>query len=136
MKNILSIISLFLLLSSCSKNKTAVNSHCSNASLIGKWEWVKSSGGFLGQVMTPSSTNKTIFLEITPDRFKIIENGVPVSNDTYTIQSKQSMFGGVQKDMIVFGQDAGINKSFIVNETQLLLSDECYDCYISQYIRK
>lgn len=52
------LISLFLL------NSCRGNDDLDTKNLVGNWEWVSSSGGISGQTETPTSTGKTITLNL------------------------------------------------------------------------
>lgn len=141
MKNLFLLLAVLCLFSSCSKDDESAkddisaNKENSPSTLTGKWEWTESSGGIAGLTYTPISTNKTVILEISNDRIKFIENGETRSDRAYTIQSKKSIYGE-QKEMIVYEQNSEILQSFEIKGTELLLHDECFDCFTHNYIRK
>ena len=77
MKNTIFICVLLIFATiSCSKSSTEeLNGNITNAKLLGKWEWIESKGGLSGNsIITPNSTNKTVYLEITNDKIKRFEN--------------------------------------------------------------
>lgn len=127
-KSIAIVFSILCLFCSCTKD--------SNGSLIGKWEWVKSSGGISGRLQTPASTGKNVYLEISSNRIKSYENGNLVLDYGYSIQTKKSILDKVEKQMIVPTQNCCISHSFIVAGTTLYLNEECFDCYGSVYLRR
>lgn len=115
--------------SACERNPDSPASE----KLMGKWNWVKSSGGINGKVQTPASTGKNVVLEFSASKIKIYENGILQSERSYTIQTKNSITGG-QKEMLVY-EPFRPDQTFVIENQQLFLSDECADCYQSEYQR-
>lgn len=128
MKKIIFLI-LISFLFSCERNSENSNSE----NLIAKWNWIKSSGGIDGKVETPSSTGKNIMLEFSQNKVKVYENGILKSEKNYNIQIKNSIMGG-QKQMLIYDPYQP-DQSFLIENNKLFLSDECYDCYQSEYIK-
>ena len=139
MKNT-SFIILFLIYAtfSCSKNSSGNETvDDSKSALYGKWEWIESKGGISGNnLITPNSSNKTVYLEITNNKIMRFENGVVTATISYTIESKRSIFTGVLAQMIVYNQDSQVQQSFEISNNNLKLNDECPDCFKHFYIRK
>lgn len=129
MKKIIFLI-LISFLFSCERNSENSNSE----NLIAKWNWIKSSGGIDGKVETPSSTGKNIMLEFSQNKVKVYENGILKSEKNYNIQIKNSIMGG-QKQMLIYDPYQP-DQSFLIENNKLFLSDECYDCYQSEYIKQ
>jgi hypothetical protein len=128
------IICLFLITSafiSCSID----NMPSQNSTLQGKWNWIITTGGIDGDTTTPQSTGKSIKLEITNTKIKESVNGVVVYESNYSIVISNSIYGGKQK-IISYGNSP--KKSFYLtnSNTQLILKDECYDCYQKTYIKE
>jgi hypothetical protein len=116
---------------SCSNNSESI---INQKSIIGKWVWTKSSGGISGGTLTPSSSGKSIVIEISNLEVKILENGNVSSNNPYVIETKESIFGG-QRQMMVYALGKP-SQSFSVVGDKLFLNDECYDCYQSEYVKQ
>jgi hypothetical protein len=131
MKKILIYGALIFTFFSCSTNSESI---IKQKSIIGKWVWIKSSGGISGETLTPSSTGKSIVIEISNLEVKILENGNVSSNNPYAIVTKESVFGG-QRQMIVYTLGKP-SQSFSVVGDKLFLNDECYDCYQSEYVKQ
>ena len=121
---------LISFLISCERNSENPNYEY----LIAKWNWVKSSGGINGTVETPASTGKNIVLEISQNKLKVYENGVLKTEKNYSIQTKNSILGG-QKQMIVYDPYQP-DQSFSIENNKLFLSDECNDCFQSEYTKQ
>ena len=113
-----------LLLLSCNSDESAENL------LNGKWNWVSSSGGIVGKTMTPASENKTIVLEFYNSIMTKYENGNLVSEDPFSVETRESIMGGERKMIIIDNSEA---QSFEIIGEKLYLSDECYDCYQYEY---
>jgi hypothetical protein len=131
MKNlILLLVTLFL--ASCNNDSKIEK----NNSVVGKWKWIESSGGIDGRVENPTTTGKSIVLEFTESTIKTYENGLLKSEGNYKIQLQNSILGG-QKEMIITGTAPNESKrSYEIESNNLYLSDECYDCFQSKYIKQ
>ena len=130
MKHLLILLISVLFLNSCDRN----NDNTNNDNLIAKWDWVQSTGSISGTDQTPNSTGINRVLEISKNTVKVYENGVLKAEKNYTIQTKNSIYGG-EKQMIVYGPNQS-DQSFLVEGNKLYLNDECYDCYKQYYIKK
>ncbi|WP_166923593.1 hypothetical protein [Flavobacterium poyangense] len=112
-------------------NKTNNTEHTTDTQLIGKWNWIKASGGFVGHVLTPESENKKVVLEFCNCVIKHYENGKLVSEFPYSIEVKKSMRYGDLRKMIIGYPPANI--VFEIKNNKLYLFDECTDCYQHEY---
>lgn len=121
---------LIFILVSCSTSESTIIAN----SIVGKWDWVQSSGGITGETITPSSTNKSMSVEILKSEVKTYENGNLTATESYSIQTKESIFGG-KKPMLVY-LSGKPSQSFSMEGAKLFLSDECYDCYQSEYVKQ
>ncbi|WP_367755929.1 hypothetical protein [Flavobacterium sp. WC2430] len=130
MKIPLIYFALIFTLFSCSTSESTMVAN----SIVGKWDWVQSSGGITGETTTPSSTNKSMSVEISKSEVKTYENGNLTTTESYSIQAKESIFGG-KKPMLVY-LSGKPSQSFSVEGAKLFLSDECYDCYQIEYVKQ
>jgi hypothetical protein len=132
MKNCL-LLFVFMLLASCSSESPETSS---KKTLQGKWEWTGSSGGIAGTTSTPASTNQNIYIEFSDTTYKTYINGKLSSEKPYTIKIQESIFGD-KRPMIVSTdpQKYFVAMSFEIKENTLFLSEECYDCFGSGYVR-
>lgn len=129
MKKFLAFSLVIFSLMSCS-----ATSDSSTSVIIGKWDWVQSSGGIIGATTTPKSTNKTMSIDISKSEIKWYENGNLTATDAYSIQTKESILGGKQQ-MLVYSSGRP-SQSFSVDGNKLFMSDECNDCYRSEYVKQ
>jgi len=132
MKNVL-LLFLFVLLASCSSENSNVTA---SKKLEGKWNWIQSTGGIAGTTNTPQSSNQVIYIEFSGNSFKKYINGKLSADHTFIIKTDKSIFGG-ERQMIV--NDNPITyfppMSYEIDGNKLSLSEECYDCFGSQYER-
>ncbi len=136
MKNIFLILTVLCLFSFSSKDDGSSNKENSQNTLIGKWEWTKSTGFKFGGEDTPMSSHKIITLEISNDRIKFVENGQTIFDKSYTIQLQEPLFGKGPKEMIIYEQDSEPRQSFEIKGSELILRDQCFDCLTRHYIKK
>lgn len=110
--------------------------------LVGKWNWIESSGGFGGGVLTPKSEAYTIHIEFTKKNiFKSYKDGVfnmqsnlkfNIGKSIYTAEPTTiiSYYRGKEKDMSM------MNDSFeFKGKDTLILKQECHDCYTRTFVR-
>ncbi len=110
--------------------------------LLGEWEWVESSGGINGEVITPSTKgfNKTIEYK-EKGVFKVYKDNKKTTEHLFTIEKGPSIYSSEEEYQINYYKKLkkigiiGHHFSFVGNDT-LLLSDECMDCYSHVYARK
>ncbi len=146
MKNGLLLIFVLLLfstmtLSSCRKKIDIPNGKCER--LFGTWEWVYSSGGFAGGILTPSSENYTKTVSYTNKGiYKMSKNGKKKTKYTYSFQLGETIFYGEEEYLIKYA-GAALSKKEILSDSfyfngqdTLVLRDECFDCYSHVYVRK
>ncbi|MCD0465719.1 hypothetical protein [Flavobacterium sp. ENC] len=121
---------VFFQLLSCSSSSTTGAS--SENSLNGKWNWVSSTGGFIGSTLTPASEKKTMTIEISNSAIKRYENGKLLSENTFEIKTQNSIYGDNKKMIVIEDRPS---QSFEIKDNKLFLNDECHDCYQSEYVR-
>jgi len=128
---ILTFLSIALLFMSCS----ILSSNSHSPQIVGQWEWVRSSGGIMGETKTPDSTG-------VPERhlnFNVDQSFSFYRADTL-VQKGRFSLNEKGEDLIIsyhtadnhFFMDQRL--TFQGNDT-LILADECYDCYINMYVR-
>ncbi|WP_319479392.1 hypothetical protein [uncultured Draconibacterium sp.] len=128
-KFFLLVISFVLVLTSCSDETIPPKD------LIGNWNWIISSGGIAGTTYTPEITGETIVLEFTSDSmYKQYRNDSLIANCEFSIIQSESIYNHEITNMIEC--DCSLIRSFSFNaDGNLILADEVYDGFISQYER-
>ena len=140
MKKLICILTLTLGIISCDSDD---DSRIDNSDLVGKWNWTITAGGLIYFEETPDTTGKTIHLTLTDNYdFSITENGNEISNGTYELTLKKSIYSGEMERFIklltIDQQYVGFVKNGIVNVHQnenLEISDNNYDGIGSGFIK-
>ena len=128
-KKMLFLILIVLLAINCSSDDDGEI----NQTLIGKWNWVKSTGGIAGSTYTPESTGENIKLIISSDSIKRYKNGDLLSKVKYTIELRD--IDGESRELIV-PEPLGITQFFELNKNKLTLIDYCNDCFVNDYVKE
>jgi len=102
----------------------------SESEIIGKWEWISSSGGIGGWTYTPISEGYNQSIVFTSD-WKYIKFVKDTLNEEtqYSISIGSSIFSATPIDIITY-EDTSIEQAilYLKNDT-LQLGDNCYDCF-------
>ncbi|MBW7839603.1 MAG: hypothetical protein H3C36_08200 [Chitinophagaceae bacterium] len=131
--HILFLVLVTLVLTSCEKDQVGT----AHQTLIGKWEWTRSVGGFAGQILTPANTGVNRSMEISRNKIKYFANDTLVSETGYELKMMYSnMVGRDEKVLMLVLKNGYVNQRVKVSKDRLLLSDECYDCYETEYVKK
>ena len=113
--------------------------------LIGTWVWKESSGGFTGQLTTPSTAGYIKTIKFKKNGiYKIYKNGKLNGKMRFTLAHGTSIYkkGKVSiikyKDIRYF-----VNTNDLITESYefggedtLIISEECYDCFTHIFIRQ
>ncbi|HLG35787.1 MAG TPA: hypothetical protein VI757_12970 [Bacteroidia bacterium] len=135
-------LSFILLAQTCSKEITLPDSELKK--IFGKWEWIETSGGFAGKIMTPAKTGTTDEIEFsTQGIFQEFKNGKLQDKKRFSITKDKSILKGDSAYIISFSSiDSSFRRaiqkqsvSFTGSDT-LLLNEECFDCFSSIWVRK
>jgi len=120
-----------LILPGCKKTDDSSYSMISNM-----WEWIESSGGIGGVVQTPQSQGYTQSIDFDEQGIytKYRDNSV-VKSGTYTIIRAESELDGNVYDMVVFDDGTQPQAITLVTDNDLILREECYDCFTHVYRR-
>ena len=140
MKKLICLFILTLGIISCSsENNTEIN----NTDLIGKWNWTNTDGGIGFHIHeTPETTGKVIHLILMENfKYSITENGKEVSNGTYKLTMKNSIYSGKMENFIQLTENQqqigiitnGIIKTYETNK--LDISDNNYDGIGSTFLK-
>ena len=128
MKKIICILLIAFTICSCSSDDDQSNS----LNLVGTWEWLRSSGGIIGETTTPESTGNTMRIEITNTIIRRYINNDLISERTYSIEVRETMSGEL-REMLIEAND--LRQIISVESNVLTLTGDCNDCFISEYSR-
>ena len=133
MKKLFFLIAIVLL---CSCNNDDKN-NSSQTQLKGKWSLRNISGGI--NAMSLPKPEQQITIEFGDNILKTYNNGTLTNTQTFSYQTKKSIFGGIKKMIAVqnnlIANDIPKLQSFEIKGDKLHLKDECYDCYTYEYAR-
>lgn len=104
-------------------------------SIIGSWRWIRSVGGFAGQILTPDSVGYSLQYDFQEDStLTIYKNGQPETQSSFSVKT-ETVWAGVSVQTL-YMENEPIRRviSFSAPDT-LVLIDDCMDCYISTYIK-
>lgn len=103
--------------------------------LLGTYNWQETAGGISGKVENAENTSKIPALVITKDSIKEYENGILMGARAYRLKTQKSIRTGKNERMIIY-EDGSIPHSFELQGPELILYEECYDCYEYRYIKQ
>lgn len=129
MKKIISILTIVLLLTSCSSDVVMPQDE-----LVGKWKWIQSSGGIDGRTETPETEGYEQSIEFTSKSIKRYRDGQLLTENTYTIILDNSILSQEKVEIIVYENEW--KQSYSTDGNFLYLVDECLDCFASKYSRE
>lgn len=139
MKKLIYLFVLTFGIISCSSDD---ETEISNSDFVGIWNWTGTSGGLIYFEETPETTGKTIHLTLMDNYdFSITENGNEISNGTYELTLKKSIYSGETEKFIQFPENQqytgivnrGIIKTYETNK--LDISDNNPDGIGSGFIK-
>lgn len=102
--------------------------------LSGNWKWTGSTGGVAGTTETPESTGDQRHLEISRDSIKRFLNDSLIFSTSYTIEIRESILYNEPREMMISNSD--IQQIVDLKENNLILTDDCFDCYINSYVKE
>lgn len=127
------LFALAIILASCS----IVDQESDQSGLTGQWEWIRSSGGFGGEVITPDSPGEAarqLFIQ-SDNTFTYLRADTVVRTGKYSLRlKKDEVFISYQTQNDAFSIDQKVK--LFGNGDTLVLTDECFDCYTNMYVRK
>jgi len=130
MKNIFLFLVFIGIFSSCSNDDDSQIS----PKIIGKWIWIESSGGIAGSAETPEATGNQITIEFSRENYRKYINGVLDVEMSYKIEKGKSIRKTEDTDVIIYENEW--KQSFELIDNELMLYDECYDCFQYEYIKE
>lgn len=120
------LLILFVSITGCDKEELP-----NQIQILGKWEWVKSEGGFGGWTITPESEGYTEYLEIDNTTYRKYVNDSLVFQSKYTYRS-DTLYGIPEYIDFENGGAFGVN----VSKNTLQFEEFCDDCYVHYYKKK
>lgn len=126
MKKHILLIGIALATLGCSNNDES-----QSPTLSGNYIWLESSGGVDGRTETPATTGNTKEIIISNGSIKQYLNSALVSEQSFVIETMESEFFGGEREMIIY--ENGFKQSILWDGNQLILEDECNDCYLNKY---
>ena len=98
----------------------------------GNWLWKSSTGGIDGRTDTPESTNKTMVVRFTSNKYELFVNDELEKEMNFVVEEGSSIYTLDQVYLIHY--EDGSKQSFEIKDNELILKDECHDCFQSIYI--
>ncbi|MDP4290725.1 MAG: hypothetical protein Q8908_06560 [Bacteroidota bacterium] len=108
--------------------------HSMNTGLVGRWEWVSTTGGLAGVHQTPQTLGYTYWVEFTKDSLYRVydKNRILVSSNPYSLFKEISIFDNKEHEMIK--ADNLIRSSFVVRNDTLFLRQEVMDGFDEVFV--
>lgn len=141
---ILAIAAFSFLAMTCRKN-IAIPKNTDFEKLFGSWNWVQSSGGFAGQIITPTTEGYSQTVEFKKNGVYIrYKNGKRTDKMQFTLTEGSSIYTTGLAHLIKYKNTGPIDKDnthmtqsvTFGGQDTLFLRDECYDCYTTIYIKR
>ena len=129
MKTKLFLITIALVTLGCSNDDINLTA----ADLVGEWTWVQSTGGLVGALQTPETIGAERSLIFTATTLQSFEDGVLVSEMSYSLQTLESVIFNEPREMLV--SDLNFRNIIELNGQELTLTGDCNDCVTSTYIK-
>ena len=108
--------------------------------LFGEWQWVESTGGISGEIITPNSEGYEMTYTYTKKGIhKYYKGDVEQFRVEYELIEKINPFTGKDGYMINYLSDGDTylpDQYLVLNGDELMLYDECTDCYTLMFSRK
>lgn len=133
MKKILTILLFSMLVSACSVNSSPQVPYLSHDELLGEWKLVRSSGGISGNITEYGEDDERYVIEFRESDFLSSKNGKELKRAKYEIVLGESIRSTEEIPLIVY--ETGEKQSFEFRNANLILFDECHDCFQNEYMR-
>lgn len=128
----MTILLVGIFFSGCSLDDTAEMHSMSNENLLGKWKLIKTSGGFGGNITEFDENDDSFVVEFQKDDFIRSKDGKELGRAKYRIIMGKSIRSTEDIPLIIY--ETGRKQSFEFRNGNLILFDECYDCFQNEYI--
>lgn len=103
--------------------------------ILGRWDWVESSGGIAGVTQTPASTGHSMLLQFLPvGQVRLFEDGALVRTVTYSaLEDASGDFVDVAYNPPLMGFAS--QTATFPTDGELVLTDPCCDGFTYRYVR-
>ncbi|TBW28519.1 hypothetical protein [Gramella sp. KN1008] len=133
MRNFIGILLFSIIISSCSINSGPEIKNLSEEELLGSWRLIKISGGFEGTTTEYDENDDKFVIEFRKEDFISSKNGKELEKTKYRIIMGKSIRTTEDVPLIIY--ETGKKQSFEFRNGNLILFDECYDCFQNEYVR-
>jgi len=135
MKRCFCVLILSFIVLSCHNEPTSVDSSQA-ITLFGKWQWIASSGGLVGQIVTPLPNIRVIQTYTYDGIFSQSWNDTVQISSHFIIKRQKTIYSIDSLNVIVY-QDSRLAKEVVVYlaADTLVLGDNFYDGFSSVYKR-
>jgi hypothetical protein len=123
-------IPLYLLFSSCDEPAPT-----DEATLIGKWQWLETTGGIDGVVITPETSGKTESLVFSNDSLRIYQNDTLAGSFHYSTELESTIFSEEPMTVLRIPSFSSEPEVIIIKVDTLRLADNFVDGMIKTYLK-
>lgn len=132
------VVLLLLAVGGITGSCSSFTPHDKETGLIGTWQWVSSTGGFVGETVTPDSSGYSDYrISFSPDStFKVF------TKDSTRVRGHFSLKQSRGDTLVTYDRAEEFSEGFYPDQYvrfrddgTLILSDNCADCYINLYRR-
>jgi len=104
--------------------------------MYGAWQWVQSSGGLLGNTLTPENIKLSKKIVLTKDHvIMYYANDSITLKQNYQIQNEKSIFSQSLQSVLRISGMIKTQTISMTGQDTLLLRDNVYDGYAHVYVR-
>lgn len=115
---------------------TACNSNGIKDSLIGEWEWIESSGGIAGELITKESEGYSSTIVFKDDSVSFYRDNSLLGTSSFSIEEGKSIYSSEAVNFINYESEKPDEVIIYHANDSLLIGDNNYDGYTSLYTRK
>lgn len=116
------VVLIFTVITLCSFNSCNKKGEPGPTSIVGKWRWVKSVGGFAGQTITPQTAKYNLHEEFNADStFKAFKNDSITAQGKFSIVKNYKLSSSTTVDVLKMNKP--YNQAFIIRNDTLFIND-------------
>jgi hypothetical protein len=105
--------------------------------LQGKWQWIKSTGGFAGKTITPQSAGYRSSIEFKKDNSVLVYRNDSLTNQAkFTLVKTKTIFSADSAYVLKYEPEMMEEAIIKATKDTLILADNVYDGFAKTYIRK